>query len=576
MAEAPLFLLAGGLMIGVLVIVHEAGHYVVARLFGVGTPVFSIGMGPRIFGFRFWETDFRISLLPIGGYVRMAGADAFGEEDADGWENPDEDFMSKPVWQRLLIMLAGPAANLILPFILYTGVYMFGYPVPDAVVGRVVPGGAADEAGIEEGDRFVAVGDEPVENWLEYQRRMVEQAGGAVSVTIQRGGAESTHTLPAGVVPADRAQLANAIGLTNSRLSSQIGVSDTSSPAYMAGLRTGDLVVEVDGAEVESFRELQAALVPGRPHELELERLVDVDGEEKPVQETVELTLSPDPSWSPAAAEVVPDPWGLVPVEVFVAFVQEDSAAEGAGVLPGDRITKIDGQVVRAWEDIVRYVRATANDLALEQVAVQSRGCMAEEPTVYGRALTLEIVRDGTPRELEFRPQVQRVVHGADVSYRPIMGVRPYSFSKVGPREMISTHYGVIEAVPLAIDEGIDVVSRTLDALGKLITGVLRPQEGLGGPVAIVRTAGMAAKAGVHWFLMTMGAISFSLGIINLLPVPVLDGGQILFYSIEGIRGRPVPLAIRERVQMVGVLFLAALMVMVVVNDIGQWLFPAG
>ncbi len=170
MSDFPLFVVAGVVMIGVLVIVHEAGHYVVARLFKVGTPVFSIGMGPRIFGFRFWDTDFRISLLPIGGYVRMSGADAFGEEDAEGWANPEEDFMRKPVWQRLLIMLAGPAANLILPFLLFTGIYMLGMPMPDSVVGVVRPGSVAEQAGIRSGDEIVAVAGSEVSKWKELLR----------------------------------------------------------------------------------------------------------------------------------------------------------------------------------------------------------------------------------------------------------------------------------------------------------------------------------------------------------------------------------------------------------------------
>ena len=576
MGEVPMYILAGGLMIGVLVIVHEAGHYVVARLFGVGTPVFSIGMGPRIFGFRFWETDFRISLLPIGGYVRMAGADAFGEEDAEGWEHPDEDFMSKPVWQRLLIMLAGPAANLILPFILFTGLYMAGRPLPDAHVGRVLPGSVAEEAGFQEGDRLVAVQSEPVDNWLEYQRALVTHAGESVAISVERSGQSVAVVLPENVVPEEQQDIYTALGLGHQSLSTSIGITDPKGPAYQSGLRTGDLIETVDGDEVLTFRALQQALTPGQAHELVVQRLEPAEKKgEDPVQREVKLTLQPNPEWSPPFTEVHANVWGIIPVEVFVANVQEDSAAEQAGVQRGDRLFAIDGERLRSWEDILRLVAVTADDLDLEQVAVQSRGCFSAEPTLYGRSLSLEVIRAGELKKLEFKPKIRRLVLGGEVTFRPIMGVEPYQPMKVRGN-LEPAFYGAVQAVPLAVDEGVSLITQTLEALGNLITGELRPDEGLGGPVAIVRSAGLAAKAGWHRFVLMMGAISFSLGIINLLPVPVLDGGQILFYTIEGIRGRPVPLAIRERVQMIGVLFLAALMVMVVVNDIGNWLFPAG
>lgn len=567
-------LIAGLFMIGGLVIVHEAGHYVVARLFKIGTPVFSIGMGPRVFGFHFWETDFRISLLPIGGYVRMAGADAFGEEDADAdWRKPEEDFMRRPVWQRLLVMLAGPAANLVLPFILFTSAYMFGQPMPDAVVGRVVPGSAADEAGLMVSDEVVAVAEQPVRNWREFHRALRGMSSDAdtATVTVRRAGSEVELSLSLASVPERDFFLAESMGVAHNALSARVGVSDAASPAWKAGLRTGDLVEEVDGTAVRTFTELQAALTPGSPHTVKAQHFV-VDGDNRRVAEPTEFRLEPDPSWAPDPTEVLPDPWGLIPIEVFVSSVVEDppSAALAAGVKEGDRLVSIDGSMVRSWDDVVELVKASADEVTIEQAEVQSGGCRLDEaPILYGRPLRLEVARDGARKVLEFRPQIQRMVRRTEVLYRPIMGVRPYSVSTVpGARE--PTYYGVGSAFALAVEDSVNTVRDIGSSLGGLLQGRLKAKETLGGPVEIFRTAGVAAQRGLHYYIGVMGMISFSLGILNLLPVPVLDGGQILFYTIEGIRGRPLPLALRERVQMIGVLFLGALMVVVLVNDIGR------
>ena len=572
MSEAPLFLLAGVVMIGVLVIVHEAGHYVVARLFGVGTPVFSIGMGPRIFGFRFWETDFRISLLPIGGYVRMSGADAFGEEDAEDWVKPEENFMARPVWQRFLIMLAGPAANIALPFILFTAIYMLGRPQPDAAVGRVGPGSVAQELGVEVGDRIVSVGDTEVRDWTEFLREADNYDGNAVTLGLTRDQQRYTIDVPAGVMPGHWTKIETELGLSHDSLSSRIGVSDRASPAYAAGLRTGDLIEKVDGEIVASFVDLQAALRPvTEAHALTVQRVTGTDENGALKQEELSIELAPSDGWVAASTEVLPDPWGFIPIEVFTGQVIVGSAAEEAGLQQGDRLYAIDGNRIRSWEDVVDLVSSTVQNTDLEQAALRSGGCMSSEETFgEGRTLRLDVVRDGVIETLTFKPRVQRFVVMNEVVFRPIMGVKPYGGTR-SPGVWEPAYYSVDRAIPLAVNDGVGAIKQTLSVLGKLLQGELKAKESLGGPIEIVRTAGIAAKGGFHEFALVMGLISFSLGIVNLLPIPVLDGGQILFYAIEGIRGRPLPLAFRERVQMVGVLFLAALMVMVLVNDIGRW-----
>lgn len=546
------WVVSGIVMVGVLVVIHELGHFLVARLFGVGTPVFSVGMGPRLFGFRLWDTDFRVSLLPIGGYVQMAGADPFGEEDPDAFVDPKTDFMRKPVWQRLLIMLAGPGMNLALPFVLFTAVLMLGEPQADNSIGTVIPGTPAEQAGLRPGDRVIEAAGVEVDVWPDLVRVLDDHLDREVPLVVDRAGHALSLTLPAGsvVLTPDGLVDTEKMGLWQSRPSSRIGVSDPTSPAWRAGLRPGDAIVEVDGVALTTFAELQAALAEEREHTLT--RLRVTDGQL--ARDTV--TLVPDPAWAPAEGEVQPDRWGIVHLSLFVGRLLEGSGAEEAGVKPGDRIVAIDGTRIRSWSDVLGLVGRTVGE---------------NEPDAEARPLRLELVRDGAPLTLDFKPKMRRELVRGMVTFRPVMGVQQFEEIYVdGPS--VSKFYTPVEAAGRAVEEGSLAFRGTMSVLGNLVVGKIKPQESLGGPLEIFRAAGESAEAGIFTFVRTMGMISFSLGIINLLPVPVLDGGQIVFYAIEGIRGRPLPLSLRERIQMVGVLALFALILMVTVMDVSRWL----
>lgn len=560
--------IAGLVMVCVLVVVHEAGHFLVAKLFGIGTPVFSIGMGPRLFGFTWRGTDYRVSALPVGGYVRMAGADPFGEEDPDTAVPPDEDFMRKPVWQRLLVMFAGPAANLILPFVIFTAVLMLGEPQPDASVGTVLPHTPAAEAGFREGDVVRAVGQREIEVWPDFVRALGDVAEGSnslpagdprstpvseprIPVVVERGGERLTLSLPAALArTVDGFVDTDKLGLWSGRLSSRVGVADPGSPAGQAGLRTGDGILAVDGQEIGTWNDLNRALTGDGPHELRYARVIDGK------VETFATTLSPDPSWAPRPDDPVPNPWGFTPVMLHVGAVVPDMPAAEAGLKADDRIYRVDGQPVAAWSQLIDLVGATVEEAG---------------PDAQPRALTVELLRGGELVSVQFVPKVRREIYRGEPRYRPLMGIQQYPDAfRRSPQ--VKKYYGLFEAVPRATEEGLLVLKGTVGVLGNLLTGELKPKESIGGPIEIFRAAGEGAKEGIFTFARLMGTISFSLGIINLLPVPVLDGGQIVFYTIEGIRGRPLSLELRERVQMVGVLALVAVMLMVTVMDVSRWL----
>lgn len=548
-------IVAGLVMVGVLVVIHEAGHFLVAKAFGIGAPVFSIGMGPRLFGFVWRGTDYRVSAFPVGGYVLLAGADPFGEEDADSWIDPEEDFMKRPVWQRLLVMFAGPAANLALPFVLFTAVLMLGEPQMINVIGTILPGTEAERVGLQEGDRILNAAGIEIEVWADYVRVLDDHVDKAVPLEVERDGQLMHFTLPAGAVKltVDGLVDTEAIGMWASRVSSRIGIDDPSSPAARAGLRTGDIIERVDGVELKTWNEVTAALAVERPHELDILRL-DEDNQ----RAEVSLTLTPDPSWKPRPDEPFPDRWGLLPINLFVGTILEGRSAEEAGVLPGDRMLRIDGEDVLSWSGLREMVARTTEGLP-------------EDSDGPLRPVQVEVARAGVIHSLTIRPTIKRTVVRGEVEYRPLMGVKVFKGGYAEPPEVVK-YYGVTEAVPRATEEGMLLFGHTMATLSNLFTGELKPSETVGGPVEIFRAAGEGAEEGIFSYARLMGTISIGLGVLNLLPVPVLDGGQIFFYLIEIVRGRPLPLELRERVQMVGVLALVAVMLMVTVMDVSRWL----
>ncbi len=555
------------IMIGLLVFVHEFGHFIVAKAVGVEVRVFSIGFGRRLVGFRWRGTEYRLSQLPFGGYVRMAGADPFGYDDEEEPEDPERAFSRRPVWQRLAILAAGPGVNLLLPFFVFTGLLLLGEPQPDVEIGSVDSGTPAAEAGVLPGDRVVAVDGEAVGTWGALADRVAALGEGDHRLTVERDG--RTLELPVRLDAEDVAAIAedvHAFGLTTVRPSSVVGVDDPASPAGRAGLRSGDRVVAVDGQPVDDWLDLDRLLAAaGETAELRVE---GEDGERT-------VTLRRDPAWTPWSADPSPaERWGFVPASLIVAEVAatvgDDSGAFSgcrpaavkpppspaiqAGIEPGDRFLTIDGKPVETWNDVLAGVRASM---------------VGEGEEATARPVELVMVRRGARVRFEVTP---RVIKDTDAYgryyYRPLLGVGGMGSLVSGPQ--VRVYYPLGEAVSRAAEESLLTAGFVLEQLGKLATGEAAVQDSLGGPVEMVRQAGAAAAQGAFALARLLGALSISLGIVNLLPVPVLDGGQILFAALEGVRGRPVSVVFRERAQQVGVLLLVLLMLSVLVFDINR------
>lgn len=552
-------------MVALLVFVHELGHFLVAKACRIHVPVFSIGFGRRLFGVRIGETDYRVSALPFGGYVRMAGAN-FGDaidDESEGPVDPETSFSRRPVWQRLLVVAAGPAFNLILPVVVFTALLMAGEPQPAAVIGAVEQGSPAEEAGLRPGDRVVGVDGRAPATWGEVFSALRPEAE-EHELVVERDGQQLAlrMRLPKGA----------AMGVGHSRPSAHLGVDDPASPAGRAGLRTGDRLVEVAGQPVADWVEAEAAL--GRAVDA-FPVVVERDGQR------LSLRLEPDPSYQPlgGALDAVHGRYGLLPATLFVGTVGQtvDKDPDGlfsrlkpapppaptpaslAGIEPGDRFLAIDGRRIQRWSDVL-----TAVSQSMEGEGEQARA----------RSVQVELVRRGERIERSLQPEV---VRDTDVLgryyFRPILGVSRQGEMVDGP--MTRVYYDFIPATRRALDETARLAGFIVEQLGKLVTGEAAVQKSLGGPVEIVRQASQAAEAGIFSYARLGGMLSISLGIVNLLPVPVLDGGQLLFFLVEAIRGRPLSHRLRERLQQVGVLFLVLLMLFVLVFDVSR-LFEGG
>jgi regulator of sigma E protease len=492
---------------------------------------------------------------------------------------PEADFMRKPVWQRLLIMVAGPAFNVGLVFLLFTVALIAGQPQLAPVLGEVWAGTPAAELGLRRGDRVDAIDGVEIEVFSNLADGLA-RVDVPHTLTVRRGEATFERSIPAGTLTRDDGGYVDldAFGVWMGSLSSAVGVDDPLSPAGRAGLRTGDVVRAVDGVAVANWHELVEALSTGDRHALTVER--------RPIASEagvrVAATPAPPPTsgerlrrtlaclwqcpsdveqldveiaasdWRPRDGDVWTGRFGLTPAMMFVRSVQVDSAGDVAGIRPGDRVVSVDGVVIDSWTDITVLVRATSE---------------AYHADAEPRALELVVVRDGSIVPLRFSPKMYYDEEREVPAWRPLIGIGPYGPVSAVP-ETVRKYYGPVEAFTEASREVGDLFRRILRTLQQLITWERGLSTSVGGPVRMVSLAGEAVDLGIFPFLRLIGAISLSLGVVNLLPVPALDGGQILFYSVEAVRGRPLSLAVRERMMMIGVLLLVSLMIVVTVLDI--------
>jgi len=421
-------LLSFAFALGVIIVVHEAGHLLVAKAFGVRVMTFSVGFGKRLWGFQRGETEYRVSAVPLGGYVRLGGE---SPEDVD--PSDPREFLNKPRWQRILVYLAGPAANIVLAVLVFSLVFMVGIEVmsfPDmpAVIGGVEASSSAAQAGLRRGDRILDVNGERVDSWQDVLLGVMGSPNKPVALTLQRG----PQTLHA-----------------------------TVTPKLVPRYEVGDLA-------------------------------------------------------------------GMIPmVRPQVIEIVKGQPAEAAGFRPGDEIRAVDGRPVIDSQAFVDAISPRA-----------------------GQQIGVQVLRDGRPLTLTVVPR------NDNGSGR--IGVKIGFYQRFGPSRAF------VEGARYSVQ----TVEQIFQILGKIFTRQLSAKGALAGPLEIAKQSGEAARLGFKYLLQLMGFISISIAVMNLMPIPILDGGQIFILMVEGVIRRDLSLRLKEIVSQVGFVMILLLMFVVIYFDV--------
>jgi regulator of sigma E protease len=472
-------LIGVSLVLGVMILVHEWGHFIAARIFKVRVDVFSIGFGPRLFGWKSGDTDYRISIIPLGGYVRMAGQDPTEIDSPSRWSATREaaaaeapgkvadalqtaaetalrvprtdigehatgdpgELMSKPRWQRAVISAAGPAVNLVFPILLLTVYFVaIGIPYPvfedkPVVVTAVPANSAAAAVGLAPGDKVVAINGAQNPDWTEAAKQISNaEPNSKVSVEVEKDGQRRTLEIPIGA------------------------------------------------------------------------------------QKDTEQIL------------------GFAPMKAILEDVAPGMPASRGGLKEGDVIVSVDGHPIQWWGQFTERVRGSG-----------------------GKTLSLDIERKGQPVHLVVTPQA-----GSNDRGEPVY--------QIGVQVHEETAYRTVafgEGVKFAAVKTYETIDDTIGVVGKLFSGRVSVRQ-LQSVVGISRAAGQAVHKGAQAVISLMVLISVNLGILNLLPIPILDGGNILLLAIEGGLRRDLSMAFKERFVQVGLVFLLVLFAIVMYNDVAR------
>jgi regulator of sigma E protease len=533
------------ILCSVLIFVHELGHFVWAKIFGVKVLTFSIGFGPRLLRLRGRETEYCLALFPFGGFVKML-EETRAEEVLP--EDRGRTFEAQSLYKRVIIVLAGPAMNVLFPVLLYFGVAMGQRDFPPATIGIVMPGHPA-EGKLQEGDRVLAIDGQRITTYAELKRIVSKNANKDLTFTVFRG----KERVEVEVTPAEKkvekpleiVDTIGEIGVLPSRRATVVGVTRADSPAYRAGLRTFDVLIEVRGRPTPTFADLEEALAENRGETVPVTYL-------RPVRVANALGAMADFSvYESGVAALTPDQGqgsieqrtGLEHADLYVWDVPQGSSEWQADLRPGDRVVALDDVEVAAWSQLAERLKA--------------------EPE---RAHKLDWIRQGQRRSgfVQLRREVWIDEYGAE---RPRYLLRASNWSPVVPEPAVEDPDLVGYAFATAVEETYDVVRFIVVGIVRIVQGKVGIST-LGGPISVYDVVAEESAKGVSYFVWVMAVISINLGLVNLLPIPMLDGGHLLFFAAEAVSRRRVPLRVREIASLVGMLILLSLMAVALKNDL--------
>ena len=568
-------------LLGLLIFVHELGHFLVAKYYKVRVEVFSLGFGPKLLKFKRGDTTYALSAIPLGGYVKMFGDDPTATIETD---QQRYSFTHKPVNQRIAVVLAGPIMNFLFAILLFATISMLGEQSLAPKVGDIDPKSDAYAQGFRAGDSILSVGGENVKTWDEMQAKLQASGDRTIAVAVQHAGtAAGAPIVTLQVTPKletnknslswDRS-IGELAGLSPNSKSSFIGIANPQSAVAKSGLKAGDHVKKINGTEVTKWRELVDAIPvaakAGDKITFEVERgLLDEETAEHPVTVTgtVDSSIVKGKSGDDALKAL-----GIEYPELFLAATTKDAPAAKAGLQIGDRIVSIDGTKVGSFEQIATIIRSYGDKLPK---SASPSGLLAMlSPKSETPAVPLNVVfsRDGVEKTAALVPIVKKRMDSNGNEDRHFeIGISPLIVDAV-PATVTLEFKNPVAVVGRGVEQTLKWTSLTVLSFVRLFQGEVSPKN-VGGFFSIGAMAKKSWQIGAPQFLHVMAIISINLFVLNLLPVPVLDGGHLVFYAIEAIKGAPLSMRKMEIAQQVGLVLLLGLMVFALFNDATRMFF---
>jgi regulator of sigma E protease len=502
--------------LGPLIFFHELGHFFFARFFGVRVEVFSIGFGPKLFKYLHKGTEYAISIIPLGGYVKMFGDDPFAET-ALTEEEKKVAFNHKPKWARFWIVFGGPLANLLLAYFLYAGLLGIGEKVPETKIGVVTEKSAFYEKGLRTGDVLIGINNEKVMSFddLNIKGSTVDK------ITVRRNDQEVEVPIGMQLEP-----FINEFVSIVSLVKKPIFVSKDGKKFYVS--------LEQKPKELtESIEEIHANF-SGKAY---LYNLIEAEGKEPSLDYASESELT---AAQGQGLETILKKLEFYPIDLTVRNVVMGSPADKAGIKKGDVLTHVNGKELTNFEEL-RAGLQTLDDGAEVSMTVLSQGASLEKKLI---------------------PDVKTV----DKKKVKIVGVES-GVEYIQPKLIVAKADSFLDAITGAFTRTWDGVQKTFSGYKKLITREVSLNN-IGGPLAIGKVASDSFNISLSMFFRLMAIISINLGVINLFPIPVLDGGHIMFLAFEAINRGPLSRRKLEIAQRFGISVLFFLIFVALFNDI--------
>lgn len=518
--------------LGFLIFIHELGHFYAAKRCGIKVNTFSIGFGPKIVGIQRGGTEYKISVFPFGGYVQMEGENPSEQTGADG------EFASASLGSRTLVVAAGPAINLLFGVLVYGAVFATGLdsgsanlissftgrPIgePEAVqVGWVAEDGAGAAGGIMPGDILVSINGDSIHHWFTFLSRIYASANKTLELVVERDGVHQTLSIKPDAVPSVRGD--TGVIRVSPGHTTIVSHIEKGSFAAEADLQVGDIIETINGERLHSVPYFSSGV--WRPS-------ADwIDEKYKALYNNINehrdaLTLGVRRGDEVFTLRLPVD-WQVI------AVVQEGSIAEKAGIQNGDLLLTLNG--------------ASINKTTLYSQLMAA----VDQPVEIG------LMRKGELKQVTLSSETRSSEEDPEAVMFALMWQFTLSGMELAPQTAPLPEYNLLTG----FGKGVEATWLTVTAIGRTLRQLIGSEVSprlLSGPVGILHMTGKFSRLGLSSLFFFVGFISINLAIVNLLPIPIADGGHLLFFAVEKIRGKPVPRRAQEIVQQVSVVLLIA------------------